>query len=843
MASKHGNQWDRRVARMKRRLELLELLEHAPADEREAIIEAIDDPDLRSEVVQAMEEDGDSLPVLVQFEDPPALSQAVTMNGTDGYDADRTPSPLRKGDRVGRYTMVDDGRGGQASVVHQAEDEATGKSVAFKLLRPSASVQDRRQFERQRVILEATDHPQISAAIDHGVVDHGPARGMPYVVVPWIEGQHFDDWAIGRSWREVARVLADALDALDVAHTVRVIHRDLKPENLLVASDEHGRPKPYVIDFGIARLSGGPLAAVASSRTTTHEIKGSKPTMAPEQLSGDREIDRRADLYAAGCMLYKVLTQAPPHMKNGDPGLLELARRRAAGPPAMPRMLDAQIRRLLRVALAEARRDRYQTAREMAEDLRRAAANLPLKRSPPGLGRRASMWVRRNPALATLAAALTIVLVAAYVIGAIQAGRIVEARDEAELVRAAADRRFESLQGFTSFVLESHDEALRQYPELIHARRDLTEQAALALAAVDAEGPSTIEQALHQAELWLLLSEIGLNRHSRSLWSAGLAHTAAVRALELMEAREGIGDPRVPSVRARALLRAKTGRLVPRLDRVAHFQEVVGALEPVYEQATDAPEVIIAYAEAVLHLGLGHAWHDGGHERAVAELRRALRLAEEARTLAPNSQRVLAIRAFILNHLGGQLRKGDAADQREAVGVLTQAVEAYDALASHRDTYLDGQAAGTRSTLAGLLMRRGHTLHGIQLYAEAIEAADLVLARDESSDRARRAAALTRYWAASDLLDTVTGIGLPSTIGPPLPDALLLHIACRLADETFELQLDREAHLRRIGDTLTLRDEARYLGTISGLRKRAHATRAILDGNPWPGWTSPNEDF
>jgi len=845
MTGEHNNGWDHRVERMRRRLELLERVQVVPDGDREALIQAIDDPALKAEIVTAMKEQGEGLPVLVSFDDPPKPPPIATATGSsDGDDDDqRMPSPLGKGDRIGRYAMLDDGQGGLASVVHRAEDEATGNTVAFKLLRPMATSLDRHQFEKQRLILEAIDHPQIPTAIDHGQVASGPARGLPFVVMPWIEGEQFRVWAKKKSWREVVRLLADVLDIAGAAHSAKVVHRDLTPSNILVRDERKagGQLRAWVVDFGISRLTGGPLSGMTPATSNTRGGAGTTWYMAPEQFVGGGRIGPTTDLYAAGCVLYEALTGTKPHA--ADPKhdtAFDIARRRAQGPPQMPAGMDAQIASILRLVLAANPDERgYANAAELATDLRRAADGLPILKRPPGPARRASLWVRRNPALAMLTAVLTIVLVGAYIAGAIQAGRIADARDEAQLAQAAAERRFESLRGFTSFVLESHDGALRRYPELIEARRELTEQAALAMAAIDAHGPATLEQALHQAKLWLLLSEIGLNIYGRSLWSAEQAHEAAARAIELMEPWKDSGDPRVQSVRARALLRANRDRLVPRLERVARNESVADKLERVYRQSPDLPEAVIAYAEAVMRVGLGHAWHENGHVRATEALRKAVELAEEAMALAPHSQRVLGTRAFILNQLGGQLRQGDAADRQEALGVLMLAVSAYDAMAILEDSYLDAQGAGARSNLAGLLMNRGDTVVGLLHYADAIARADTVQQRDPAFDRARRAAVLARYWAAHDLLQLLSAPHRAPFVGRPILDAMLADLACHLADDTLRLQLQREDHLRATGDERTLRDEAHYLATAWAQRQRAYAMRTLLRGEPRYKWTPP----
>ena len=205
---------------------------------------------------------------------------------------------------AGRYVLERElGRGGMATV-YLARDTANERDVAVKVMHPelSASLGGDR-FLREIQLAEKLQHPGIM-----GMYDSGQTGDLLYYVMPFIEGESLRD----RLERESQLPLEDAVDiarqvaeALAVAHANDVVHRDIKPENILLTGE-----RVVVADFGIARAV---TVAGGEKLTQTGMAIGTPVYMSPEQASGERGIDGRADQYALACVLYEMLAGQPPY--------------------------------------------------------------------------------------------------------------------------------------------------------------------------------------------------------------------------------------------------------------------------------------------------------------------------------------------------------------------------------------------------------------------------------------------------------------------------------------------------------------------------------------------------
>jgi serine/threonine-protein kinase len=283
--------------------------------------------------------------------------------------------PPRPGERfAGRYQVRGVlGRGGMG-IVYRAHDTVVGEDVALKLLHAEVAhaapeVLDR--FRQELRLARRITHRNVLRTHDLG--EHG---GLLFITMEYVEGTTLERLVRDRGRLPVPVVLAlgrQLCRALEVAHEAGVIHRDIKPQNLLV--DPAGVLK--VMDFGIARLSEG--GDTGAGLTQTGMAMGTPAYMAPEQLFG-RPVDQRADIYAAGAVLYECLTGAPVFAGSSFGALLA---ERVAGPtpplrernPEVPEAVAAVIDR----ALAVDTDARWPSAAAMAEALGRAGeeANAP----------------------------------------------------------------------------------------------------------------------------------------------------------------------------------------------------------------------------------------------------------------------------------------------------------------------------------------------------------------------------------------------------------------------------------------------------------------------------------
>ena len=330
--------------------------------------------------------------------------------------------------RVGRYAIVRPLGKGASGEVFLARDPEIGRDVAIKMLRvpDGLSAEESAEWE-QRFLQEARaagglSHPGIVPVHDVGRSEDG----RPFIVMELIEGRSLEAVVRQPPRPAPATVLdwgAQMAKALDAAHRRGIVHRDIKPANILI--DHEGRVR--IADFGIARLSGSEL-------TRTGLFLGSPAYAAPEQLRGD-PVDARADLFSLAATLYVALTSRKPF--QGD-DLASLAYSICHRDPEPPRRLEPELPpacdAILLKALSKDPARRYQTGREMAEDLRAAAAGAAVRpaTSPSGVIAGAGrLWMegwRQGPRARFAMVAGVTILMAAILFGSVFIAHRIEQR-------------------------------------------------------------------------------------------------------------------------------------------------------------------------------------------------------------------------------------------------------------------------------------------------------------------------------------------------------------------------------------------------------------------------------
>jgi eukaryotic-like serine/threonine-protein kinase len=253
---------------------------------------------------------------------------------------------------------------GGMSEVHRGLDTRLGRDVAIKVLRADLArdPQFQMRFRREAQNSAALNHPAIVAVYDTGEVA-GEMGPLPYIVMEYVDGQTLREIVKTTgpmSQQKVLEVMADVCAALDFSHRHQIIHRDVKPANIMITRG--GAVK--VMDFGIARALGE-----GQNVTQTAAVIGTAQYLSPEQAKGEA-VDARSDVYAAGCVLYELLTGEPPFTGDTPVAVAYQHVREDPKPPSdvnpqIPPALDAVILK----ALSKNPANRYQSAAELRADL------------------------------------------------------------------------------------------------------------------------------------------------------------------------------------------------------------------------------------------------------------------------------------------------------------------------------------------------------------------------------------------------------------------------------------------------------------------------------------------
>ncbi|MEO9592224.1 serine/threonine-protein kinase [Rhodopirellula bahusiensis] len=380
-------------------------------------------------------------------------------------------------EHFGNYRVIRTlGTGGMGEV-YLAEDVTTGQKVALKLLQHRASKQARlrRRFERESTLIQDLQHDHIVPLLDSGVDE-----GTQYLVMRYIDGQTLADRisqesgnddtrtcspgpssetvntrisveagsASSDSFEFIADSIANVADALQVAHNDRVIHRDVKPSNLMFDSDG----KIWLTDFGLAFTEDENTAL-----TMTGDVLGTPAYMSPEQTSGATTATTpQSDIYSLGVTLYEWATLQRAYSGSREQ-ILNQVTQGAHSPagsvrPELPRPLQAIIGKAMSLTPA----NRYATAAEFANDLRRFATKKPVTAKMPGWSERLFRWSERNPmvALVSLIGMVTTIIAVIATIS-IYSGRLMS-------INTALDATNEELSR-TNVELATSEEELRQY--------------------------------------------------------------------------------------------------------------------------------------------------------------------------------------------------------------------------------------------------------------------------------------------------------------------------------------------------------------------------------------------
>ena len=701
--------------RFERIEELFEVALLLPENERRAFLDtATEDDDVKREVASLLAAD----------------EAAGAFLG--GGSANSAP-PLLPGERLAAYEVQHEiGRGGSGIVyLARRADGAFEQRVAIKVLRrttgPPALAA---RFENERRILASLEHPNLARIYDAGAT----TSGLPYLVMEYVEGLPIDEFAArhGLSIRARLELVIRVARAVHFAHQRLIVHRDIKPQNLLVTPD--GEPK--LLDFGIAKLLDDSTSN--SGEITTAWVRVLTPNYAsPEQVQG-LPVTTASDVYSLGVLLYLLLTgELPHHFQGASHAEVERALREETPPPpsrvpgAPARELAGDLDNIVAKAIAKAPGERYHSAAELAEDLERHLAGLPVQARALSLSYRMAKFVRRHRLAVSLASAAGLALVSLSVALAAQAMRLRSERDTASRERARA----EEIARFLTATFEHADLTATGGREV--PLREVLDRAGERIAHELTDQPAT------RADLLATLSRVNLNLglFDRARALAGEARvlresSAIAEPSKLAEvlfllasAQQNLGalaEAEVQFGRALALYRESSAAGSPEVT------ETRVSLGRVFLQRGNAPEAETLFREAVREreraapgdderlgdalMALGQVRHKQGDPRgAEAYARRGVAMLRRVYT----SDRMEL--AFALSDLSSVLISLRQFDEAKALLLEADALECR--ILGPRHQY----RAQRLNNLAALANRRQEFGEAVRLYREA-----LALARERS---------------------------------------------------------------------------------------------------------------
>ena len=606
------------------------------------------------------------------------LEPPTEITSSDAPEAGESEAP---GAVLGRYTLVSQiGEGGFGTVFLAEQREPVRRQVALKLLKAGM---DTRQviarFEQERHALAMMDHPHIARVLDAGATE----RGRPYFVMELVTGDPITLYCDRRRSpiAERLELFLQVCRAVEHAHQKGIIHRDIKPSNVL-ASTRDGKPHAQVIDFGIAKATGGELAA-ATLFTQQGQLIGTPQYMSPEQIEGSADVDTRTDVYSLGVLLYELLTGVAPFeatvlhassrremeriVREVDPprpstrvqktdSVVWAAEHRQVEPHRLRALLRDDLDWIVMKALEKERDRRYDSPAQLAADIERHLQHRPVVAGPPTTWYRARKYARRHRVLVGTAAATLVALLAFATTMAVQARRIARERDRATRVSQFLVDLFQvsdpdEARGDTITAREVMDRGAARIERELAGEPEVQAELMTTLGLV--------YESLGQYPTAERLFRRALDLHTRLAGPEDAATLAARNGLAVTLFRQQRFDDaeRV----ARDVLRARRRRLGPEHEdtlrstmtlaniilATGRAREAQGLLQPVLDARRRALGPEHRDTIEVMNGLAGTFWWEGRHAQAEQLYREALEASR--RTLGPDHPGTLALTRNLAN--------------------------------------------------------------------------------------------------------------------------------------------------------------------------------------------------
>jgi hypothetical protein len=367
----------------------------------------------------------------------PSFHPVAQQRTAGGMEETATPPCL------GRFQIIRElGRGGYG-IVYLAIDSRLGREVALKIPGPMALLTPelRQRFRREAELAASLDHPNIVPTFEAG--EEG---AITYIISAYCPGPSLARWLQERGQLVepvfAAEMVARLAGAVQHAHDRGILHRDIKPSNVMIGSAADCQPR--LTDFGLAKLECTP------DQTRSGVFLGTPSYMAPEQAeAGHGAVGPATDVYALGAVLYEMLTGRPPYQGASVLQTLDEVRTNEPVPPGqlhggLPRDLET----ICLKCLQKQTRNRYDSARALAEDLRRFLNNEPILARPVSVGQRLFKWIKRRPTAASLVCACVLGLIALVAGAAWHVSQLQQALSNTREAKKDAEERERQVRRF-----------------------------------------------------------------------------------------------------------------------------------------------------------------------------------------------------------------------------------------------------------------------------------------------------------------------------------------------------------------------------------------------------------
>jgi len=529
------------------------------------------------------------------------------------------PTSEHTGSVIGRYKLLEQiGEGGMGIVYMAEQEEPVRRRVALKIIK--LGMDTRRviaRFEAERQALAMMDHPNIAKVLDAGTTEPSlgvpPSggrdrlkpelqtipQGRPYFVMELVQGVPITSFcdANNLSSEERLALFIPVCQAIQSAHQKGIIHRDLKPSNVLVTLNA-GAPHPMVIDFGVAKAIDQKLTE-KTLFTNFATMIGTPAYMSPEQaeLSG-LDIDTRSDIYGLGVLLYELLTGTTPFPEKRlrSVAYAEMQRIITQEEPERPSTrlrktmsvrspnpsdfksairdpqsaIDTDLDWIVMKCLEKDRNRRYETAHDLAADIRRHLDSEPVLARPPSAAYRIQKAIRRNKLAFAAAAAILVTLLSGIGVSVWQAVRATQAR-------ALAERRLQAALVFADSVSRDVAPELWELIGASSASETLTTNTVALIEQLQTENEPDANLREVLGRLYGRLALILGWPRGNSAWDpqAGLEYArAAIRLLQPREFEKSDDERILALAEAEQVAASTSVHLQATEEALAHYREM-----------------------------------------------------------------------------------------------------------------------------------------------------------------------------------------------------------------------------------------------------------------------------